>query len=191
MGVCTNNEAEYEGLLMGLTEAAARDVDELHVRGDSQLVINQVGCHPPKPARPPLREHRAARAMHDHDGGGCGCWAQVLGVWRCKQPHLQRLLVRWQAPHAPRTRMRCWGARATLDEMGALSPPWGFAHVGPRARAAAALRALEHGARAARLQQPRRRPRRQGHRGRARAPRRPPRARAREALAARARRAPA
>ena len=42
LGVATNNEAEYEGLLLGLLEAYNAGVTKLNVRGDSQLVINQL-----------------------------------------------------------------------------------------------------------------------------------------------------
>ena len=38
----TNNEAEYAGLILGLNEAQKRGITELHVRGDSQLVIRQM-----------------------------------------------------------------------------------------------------------------------------------------------------
>ncbi len=38
----TNNEAEYTGLILGLTEALKHGITELHVRGDSQLVIRQM-----------------------------------------------------------------------------------------------------------------------------------------------------
>lgn len=38
----TNNEAEYTGLIMGLNEAVKRGITELHVCGDSQLVIRQM-----------------------------------------------------------------------------------------------------------------------------------------------------
>jgi len=39
---CTNNEAEYNALILGLEEASAREIEELTVFGDSLLVINQV-----------------------------------------------------------------------------------------------------------------------------------------------------
>ncbi|MEK6986363.1 MAG: ribonuclease HI family protein [Candidatus Thermoplasmatota archaeon] len=42
MGRGTNNEAEYHGLLLGLRHALAAGVDEVTVRGDSQLVLRQV-----------------------------------------------------------------------------------------------------------------------------------------------------
>lgn len=42
VGRGTNNEAEYEGLLLGLEHARAAGVDALDVRGDSQLVLRQL-----------------------------------------------------------------------------------------------------------------------------------------------------
>lgn len=39
---CTNNEAEYRALILGLEEASERKIEELTVFGDSQLVINQI-----------------------------------------------------------------------------------------------------------------------------------------------------
>lgn len=38
----TNNEAEYEGLIMGLENAADLNIKVLHVEGDSMLVIKQM-----------------------------------------------------------------------------------------------------------------------------------------------------
>ncbi|MBR8829187.1 MAG: ribonuclease HI family protein [Gomphosphaeria aponina SAG 52.96 = DSM 107014] len=38
----TNNEAEYTGLIVGLQEAKALGLQELQVKGDSNLVVNQV-----------------------------------------------------------------------------------------------------------------------------------------------------
>lgn len=38
----TNNTAEYEALIRGMTEAKELGCDELIIKGDSQLVINQV-----------------------------------------------------------------------------------------------------------------------------------------------------
>ena len=38
----TNNIAEYEGLLVGLRIAAELGIQELIVRGDSQLMVRQV-----------------------------------------------------------------------------------------------------------------------------------------------------
>lgn len=38
----TNNRAEYSGLILGLRKALEMNIKELHVQGDSQLVINQM-----------------------------------------------------------------------------------------------------------------------------------------------------
>ena len=38
----TNNRAEYSGLILGLQKALEMNIKELHVQGDSQLVINQM-----------------------------------------------------------------------------------------------------------------------------------------------------
>ena len=38
----TNNEAEYTGLILGLNEALKQGITELHVCGDSQLVVRQM-----------------------------------------------------------------------------------------------------------------------------------------------------
>lgn len=42
LGVCTNNEAEYRGLLLGLKLAAELSSDNLEVLMDSELVIKQL-----------------------------------------------------------------------------------------------------------------------------------------------------
>ena len=42
IGLSTNNTVEYEGLLAGLRAAACLGIKQLVVRGDSQLVVNQV-----------------------------------------------------------------------------------------------------------------------------------------------------
>lgn len=39
---CTNNIAEYEALLNGIKLAIEWKVVELHIYGDSQLIINQI-----------------------------------------------------------------------------------------------------------------------------------------------------
>jgi len=41
-GRATNNIAEYSGLIIGLEEAIIREIKELTVKGDSQLVIKQM-----------------------------------------------------------------------------------------------------------------------------------------------------
>lgn len=38
----TNNRAEYSGLILGLQKALEMNIKEIHVQGDSQLVINQM-----------------------------------------------------------------------------------------------------------------------------------------------------
>ncbi|MES3517628.1 MAG: ribonuclease HI [Natronomonas sp.] len=42
IGKTTNNVAEYEALLDGLGAAADRGFEELHVRGDSELIVKQI-----------------------------------------------------------------------------------------------------------------------------------------------------
>ncbi|NAV32995.1 reverse transcriptase-like protein [Klebsiella pneumoniae] len=39
---CTNNEAEYEALIIGLELAIMMEIKEIYIFGDSQLVINQI-----------------------------------------------------------------------------------------------------------------------------------------------------
>lgn len=41
-GTCTNNQAEYVGLIHGVKAALHHQVDQLHVFGDSELVIRQM-----------------------------------------------------------------------------------------------------------------------------------------------------
>jgi len=63
IGVATNNVAEYRGLLAALQWAADRGVRELHVRGDSLLLVQQMrGVYKVKnEGLIPL--HREARAL--------------------------------------------------------------------------------------------------------------------------------
>lgn len=42
IGTKTNNQSEYSALILGLQEALSRDIRQIHVYGDSQLVINQI-----------------------------------------------------------------------------------------------------------------------------------------------------
>ena len=42
LGVATNNVAEYTGLIIGLEEAVRRGIDDLDVRLDSNLVVQQM-----------------------------------------------------------------------------------------------------------------------------------------------------
>lgn len=62
----TNNEAEYTGLIMGLNEAIKHGITELHVCGDSQLVIRQMqGKYKVNSAKLiPLHEHATSLATN-------------------------------------------------------------------------------------------------------------------------------
>jgi ribonuclease HI len=42
LGICTNNEAEYQGLILGLETALAMGTDEAEVLMDSELVVKQL-----------------------------------------------------------------------------------------------------------------------------------------------------
>lgn len=42
LGVCTNNEAEYQGLILGLAAAAEMGADSVEVLMDSELIIKQL-----------------------------------------------------------------------------------------------------------------------------------------------------
>ncbi|MFC6767753.1 ribonuclease HI [Natrinema soli] len=42
IGTATNNQAEYEALIAALEAARDYDYDEVHVRGDSELIVKQV-----------------------------------------------------------------------------------------------------------------------------------------------------
>jgi len=42
IGTTTNNQAEYEALIAGLEAARDYGYDEVHVRGDSELIVKQV-----------------------------------------------------------------------------------------------------------------------------------------------------
>jgi ribonuclease HI len=42
LGVCTNNVAEYRGLIAALRWAEAQGVSRLHVRSDSELLVKQM-----------------------------------------------------------------------------------------------------------------------------------------------------
>ncbi len=56
LGQCTNNEAEYKALILGLTEAAKTDRRKLVISLDSQLIVRQInGSYKVKaPALKPL-----------------------------------------------------------------------------------------------------------------------------------------
>ena len=42
LGLCTNNVAEYQGLLAALRWAVAHGVSALHVKADSELIVKQM-----------------------------------------------------------------------------------------------------------------------------------------------------
>jgi ribonuclease HI len=42
IGTATNNQAEYEALITALEAASDYDYDEVHARGDSELIVKQV-----------------------------------------------------------------------------------------------------------------------------------------------------
>ena len=42
LGISTNNVAEYNGLILGLEEAKRLNINELIIKGDSKLVIEQM-----------------------------------------------------------------------------------------------------------------------------------------------------
>ncbi|ELY51154.1 ribonuclease HI [Natronolimnohabitans innermongolicus] len=42
IGTATNNQAEYEALIAGLEAASDYGYDEIHIRGDSELIVKQV-----------------------------------------------------------------------------------------------------------------------------------------------------
>jgi ribonuclease HI len=55
LGVTTNNVAEYEGVILALELASALGAARVHVRLDSELVVNQLnGTY--KVKHPPLQE---------------------------------------------------------------------------------------------------------------------------------------
>lgn len=43
LGRCTNNEAEYQALIMGMEEAVRRGCSRLDIFLDSELVVRQIG----------------------------------------------------------------------------------------------------------------------------------------------------
>lgn len=42
LGTCTNNEAEYRALMLGLEEALKRGIRTLHIYMDSELLVRQI-----------------------------------------------------------------------------------------------------------------------------------------------------
>jgi ribonuclease HI len=74
IGVATNNVAEYRGLLAALEWARAHGVSALHVRSDSQLLVQQMLGHykvrhprlQPLHARARLLAHQIGRVSFEH-----------------------------------------------------------------------------------------------------------------------------
>jgi probable phosphoglycerate mutase len=74
IGVATNNVAEYRGLLAALAWARAHDVSEVHIRSDSQLLVQQMlgnykVKHPglqPLHAKARLLAHEIGRVSFEH-----------------------------------------------------------------------------------------------------------------------------
>ncbi len=74
LGRGTNNQAEYGGLILGLTEALEQGADEVTVRGDSQLILRQLeGRYRVK--APGLK------ALHDEAGGLLGRFRKARLEW--------------------------------------------------------------------------------------------------------------
>ena len=61
----TNNVAEYSGLIAGLAACLEIGVKDVHVKGDSKLVINQVNGHWKVKNENLMRYHRVARRLAD------------------------------------------------------------------------------------------------------------------------------
>jgi probable phosphoglycerate mutase len=76
IGVATNNVAEYRGLIAALEWARAHGERELHVRSDSQLLVQQMlgnykVRHPglqPLHAKAQLLAHEIGRVSYEHVG---------------------------------------------------------------------------------------------------------------------------
>lgn len=87
IGVATNNEAEYGGLIAGLERARELGITALSVRGDSKLVIEQMAGNwkVKAPGLQPL--HRAAREVAAHIGA-----VDYAHVRRAKNTEADRLV---------------------------------------------------------------------------------------------------
>lgn len=87
LGVCTNNVAEYRGLLLGLQRAKELGATEVEVVNDSELVAKQVnGQYKVKHAdMKPL--HAAARQVLD----GFDAWT-IRSVPRAQNSHADALV---------------------------------------------------------------------------------------------------
>lgn len=65
-GRVTNNNAEYSGLILGLQEAIVREIHELTVRGDSQLVIKQMRGEYQVKSPKLLELHQGAKSLAEY-----------------------------------------------------------------------------------------------------------------------------
>jgi ribonuclease HI len=65
---CTNNIAEYEALIIGMELAIEKKVKNLHVRGDSDLIVSQV-THKCATKNPRLKDYkiRALESINHFD----------------------------------------------------------------------------------------------------------------------------
>jgi ribonuclease HI len=92
----TNNMAEYEALIFGLTAALSLRVRELLVKGDSQLVIRQVRgeccCNNPQ---------LAAYLIHVKS------WRRTSMCWNCNMFHARATQQLMHSPRAHRLRHPC------------------------------------------------------------------------------------
>jgi hypothetical protein len=75
IGCQTNNVMEYGGLLLGLQQARSQGAVRVEVRGDSKLVLNQMGYGCACRKLPLIRLQRVARRlMHDFTAGVDFAW---------------------------------------------------------------------------------------------------------------------
>ncbi|WP_255197310.1 ribonuclease HI [Halorarius litoreus] len=69
LGTMTNNRAEYEALILALEVAADYGFDEVHLRGDSELIVKQVrgewNTNDPDLRERRVRVHELLRAFDD------------------------------------------------------------------------------------------------------------------------------
>jgi ribonuclease HI len=90
---CTNNEAEWTGLLLGLAMCADRGIKNVTVRGDSQLVIKQMqGTYE---VRHPMMRQLHGMAQRIIAGmGGCVRFEHVLRAANSRADELSNVALR-------------------------------------------------------------------------------------------------
>jgi probable phosphoglycerate mutase len=105
LGVTTNNVAEYQGLVAGLAAAAELGADEVEVRMDSKLVVEQMSgrWQVKHPSMQPLAQRARALATK---------FSQVMYLW----------IPREQNKHADRLANEAMDAQAGLERPARL--PW-------------------------------------------------------------------